>query len=155
MLAALSQQWCSAALRKDDMADLHQYACKESQEIVELEMDCAKHTTTCELYTPQVAVYSMLTLWHNRVIVVQNVAVHCKVPHSNWCSQGALVLSFSAYIAQEAQDALHRATEDHAVHADHEVRPSSHFCGPSDTTCKQCASESPTPSHTSSGNLWL
>lgn len=33
---------------------------------------------------------------------------------------GALVLSFTAYKAQEAQDALHRATEYHAVHADHE-----------------------------------
>ncbi|KAL3149972.1 hypothetical protein ABBQ38_013329 [Trebouxia sp. C0009 RCD-2024] len=33
---------------------------------------------------------------------------------------GALVLSFAAYKAQEAQEALHRATEHHAVHADHE-----------------------------------
>lgn len=63
------------------------------------------------------------TLWHNACDSLKNVAVPFSVPCSKCCLQGALVLSFAAYKAQEAQEALHRATEHHAVHADHEVGP--------------------------------
>ena len=43
------------------------------------------------------------------------------------CLQGALVLSFAACKAQEAQDALHNATEHYAARADAEVRPYTHM----------------------------
>ena len=66
------------------------------------------------------AVCRLCTLLQSFFMLHQGATVSLK---GTCCVQGALVLSFAACKAQEAQDALHNATEHYAAHADAEVRP--------------------------------